>query len=338
MLVSIGRLVAPYADSFRPVVERFLAEQLERPVTIERIEARWPRLSPQITLIGLEVGRPGERLLDVDRARLEVKLYNLVRPGRNSFELVVLGLNVLLVQDEQGRWSWRLDRGGTFAEGWEQAVSAGDVLLRDAGIRIAPQALPDLRLAVPEARLSRNADRLQVRLDAVPEGGSGEMMEARLVLHMPGSRLASLSGYVRAPDIGLSTVALESTAESVVDLRAQMQWWLNWNRSDGARVHGEVDLHSLAEDGIAGRMSSHFELDGTWRRDELAIELNAREFGDGEAVLIDGWHTEPAGAGTGWWPSGSNWTIFTHCCSHGWDSRHTGPRVFPGRLPIWVWV
>jgi len=288
VLVSIGRLVAPYADSFRPVVERFLAEVLERPVRIERIEARWPRLSPQITLIGLEVGRPGEPLLDVDRARLQFKLYNLVRPGRNSFELVVLGLNMLLVQDDEGRWSWRLDRGGTFAEGWEQAVSAGDVLLRDGGIRISPRGLPDLRLAVPEANLSRVADRLQVRLDAIPDGGSGERLEVRLVLHMPRSRLESLAGYASASSIGLSSMALESTAESVIDLRAQMQWWVNWNRSDGAQLHGEVDLHSLAEGGIAGRMSSHFQLDGTWRQEELALELNAREFGDGKAVLIQG--------------------------------------------------
>jgi len=287
VLVSIGRLVAPYADSFRPIVERFLTEKLERPVTIERIEARWPRLSPRITLIGLKVGRPTERLLDVDRARLEFKLYNLVRPGRNSLELVLLGLNMVLVQDEQGRWSWRLDRGGTFAEGWEQTVSAGDVLLRDAGIRIAPRGLPDLRLAVPEARVSRDADRLQFRLDALPDGGSGEMLEVRLVLQMSESRLESFSGYARAPDIGLSRMALESTAGSVIDLRAQMQWWLKWNPDDGARLHGAVDLHSLAEGGIAGRMSSHFELDGSWHRGELALELNAREFGDGETVLID---------------------------------------------------
>ncbi len=288
VLVSIGRLLAPYADSFRPLVERFLAEVLEKPVRIERIEARWPRLSPRITLIGLEVGSPEDRLLDLDRARLEFKLYNMVRPGRNSLELVVLGLNVLLEQDDQGRWAWRLDRGGTFAEGWEQAVSAGDVLLRDAGIRVAPRALPELRLAVPEARLSRNAGRLNVRLDAVPEGGSGDMLEVRLVLEMPKSRLESLSGYARAPNIGLSGMALESTAESVVDLRAQMKWWLDWNRRDGARLHGEVDIHSLDERGIAGRKSSRFELDGAWRREEMRLELNAREFGDGAAVLIDG--------------------------------------------------
>lgn len=289
VLVSIGRLLAPYADTFRPAVERFLARALNQPVRIERIEASWPRLSPRITMHGLEVGDPDQRLLDVDRARLEFKLYNLVQPGRNSLELIVLGLNVVLVQNEQGRWSWRLDRGGRFAEGWEELVSAGDVLLQDSSVRVAPHGLPGLDWQVPEARLDRNADRLTVRLEAMPAGGVGESLEARLILDMPGSRLESISGFARSSSIALSQLAFDTTATGVDDLRAQMQWWAEWSRSEGARFHGQVDLHSLAEGGIAGRMSSHFALDGTWGEDELRVELNAREFGadKGDQVLID---------------------------------------------------
>jgi len=289
VVVSIGRLLAPYADVFRPAVEQFLAQALDQPVRIARIEASWPRLSPRITMHGLEVGDLAQPLLNVDRARLEFKLYNLTRPGRNSFELIVLGLNLVLVQDESGRWSWRLDQGGRFAEGWEELVSAGDMLLRDSSVRVAPHALPGLDWSVPEARLTRNAARLAVRLTAVPAEGVGESLEARLQLHMPNSRLESVSGFARAPSIALSQLAFDSTAEGVADLRAQMRWWVKWKRSEGARFHGQVDLHSLVEGGIAGRMSSRFELDGQWRRDELLVELNAREFGIGaqQPRLID---------------------------------------------------
>ena len=289
VLVSIGRLLAPYADAFRPAVEQFLAQALNQPVRIERIDASWSRLSPRITMRGLEVGDPNQRLLDVDRARLEFKLYNLVHPGRNSFELVVLGLDLVLAQDEQGRWSWRLDQGGRFAEGWEELVSAGDVLLRDSSVRVAPHGLPALDWSVPEARLHRNADRLAVRLQALPAGGHGESLEMALVLNMPGSRLKSISGFARASSIALSQLAFDSTAAGVADLRAQMRWWVEWSRSDGGRFHGQVDLHSLVEEGIAGRMSSSFQLDGRWREEELLVELNAREYGPAgnDAVLID---------------------------------------------------
>jgi len=290
VLVSIGRLIAPQADTFRPAVEQFLARALNQPVRIDRIEASWPRLSPQITMHGLEVGNPNQRLLDVDRARLDFKLYNLVRPGRNSFGLVVLGLNLELLQNEQGQWSWRLDQGGRFAAGWEELVSAGDVLLRDSTVRVAPQGLPGLDWSIPEARLHRDADRLGVRLEALPSGGEGESLEVRLVLKMPGSRLESISGYGRGSSIALSQLAFDNTAAGVADLRAQMQWWVDWSRSEGARFHGQVDLHSLVEAGIAGRMSSRFQLDGRWREEALLVELNASEFGPGgqHEVVIDG--------------------------------------------------
>lgn len=290
VVVSVGRLIAPYADTFRPTVEQFLARALNQPVRIERIEASWPRLSPRITMHGLEVGHPNQLLLDVDRARLDFKLYNLIRPGRNSFALVVLGLNLVLVQDEQGRWSWRLDQGGRFAEGWEELVSAGDVLLRNSSVRVAPYGMPGLDWAVPQARLSRKADRLAVRLEASPAGADGESLEVSLLLNMPGSRLESVSGFGSASSIALSQLAFDSTAPGVADLRAQMQWWLEWNRSEGARFHGRVDLHSLVEKGIAGRMSSHFQLDGQWQDESLRVELNAREYGSGDEgeVLIEG--------------------------------------------------
>jgi len=290
VVVSVGRLIAPYADTFRPAVEQFLAQALDQPVRIERIDASWPRLSPRITMHGLEVGSPDELLLDVDRARLDFKLYNLVHPGRNSFALVVLGLNLVVVQDEQGLWSWRLDQGGRFAEGWEELVSAGDVLLRNSSVRISPNDIPGLDWAVPEARLQRVADQLAVRLEALPASSDGEALEVSLLLNMPGSRLQSISGFGRASSIALSQLAIDSTASGVRHLRAQMQWWVEWSRSEGARFHGQVDLHSLVEEGIAGRTSSRFQLDGHWREDELLVELNASEYesGDEGEILIDG--------------------------------------------------
>ena len=77
VIVSLGRLLAPYADHARPLVERALAEALNQPVRIGRIEAQWPHLSPQIQLYDLSVGTMDDAVLEVDRARLELKLYNL---------------------------------------------------------------------------------------------------------------------------------------------------------------------------------------------------------------------------------------------------------------------
>ncbi|MDT8410054.1 MAG: YhdP family protein [Wenzhouxiangellaceae bacterium] len=288
VLVSIGRLLAPYADTARPLIEQFLARALNQPVQIERVTASWPRLSPRIELLGLTVGDVEERLLSVDRARLEFKLYNLVHPGRNSFELVVLGLELAVIQNDRGQWIWELESGGQFAPGWERSVSAGDLILNDSGIRIVPRGLPELSWSVPRAHLNRAGDQLNVRLQASPRNGSGELLDARLVLQMPDSRLESLRGFAESPDFALANLAFDSTTEAIADLRTQMQWWLEWTRDDGGRFHARVDLHSLAQSGVAGRASSRFELDGRWDEQSFRVELNAGEFGVDKPELIDG--------------------------------------------------
>lgn len=174
-LVSIGRLLAPYADAARPLVQDVLSEALQQPVRIREIRARWPRMSPEIRLLGLEVGPEDAPLLQIDQARLQLRLYNLVRPARNTVGLEALGLDIAAVQDARGRWSWQLEQGGRVGRGWERALTAGDLTLRDVGIRIDSRDLPPIRLRVPEAALARDGSRIAVHLLAIPEGldGSG---------------------------------------------------------------------------------------------------------------------------------------------------------------------
>ncbi|MDT8450054.1 MAG: AsmA-like C-terminal region-containing protein [Wenzhouxiangellaceae bacterium] len=287
VVVSIGRLLAPYADTVRPVLEQFLSNALGQQVAIRRVEASWPRLSPQIELRGLTIGDADAPLLTVDQAQLELRLYNLVRPAHNSFELAVLGLELAVIQDETGRWSWELERGGRFAEGWERAVAAGDLVLRDSGVRVAPRAVPELRWTIPEATLNRVGDQLRVRFAARAEDGADEL-DARLLLEMPDSRLKSLRAFAESPNFALTHLAFDDAGGELADLRTQMKWWVEWSRTDGGRLHGRVDLHSLAASGVAGTLSSRFELDGVWHGGEWKFELNAGEFGESEPNLIRG--------------------------------------------------
>lgn len=172
-LVSIGRLLAPYADAARPLVQDMLSEALQQPVRIREIRARWPRMSPEIRLLGLEVGPVDAPLLQIDQARLQLRLYNLLRPARNTVGLAALGLDIAAVQDPDGRWSWQLEQGGRVGRGWERALTAGDLTLRDVGIRVDARDLPPIRLRVPEAALARDGARIAANLLAIPEGLDG---------------------------------------------------------------------------------------------------------------------------------------------------------------------
>jgi len=262
VLVSIGRLLAPQADALRVPLETWLSDALGRPVSIERVEAAWPRWSPEIWLHGLSIGQPQTRLMRIERARLQLRLYNLVRPARNSFELVAFGLDLGLVQDESGRWSWRVDRGGRFAEGWEQLISAGDVLLRDLSIRIIPNGWAPVVFDVPEASLSRRGSRLRVGLVARPPAG-GAPLVARMVLEMPDSRLQRMRMHATAAELDLMRL-IPSRTPGNDSTRTALEAWLNWSRSDGTRMRLDAEFE-VARGGhvepIGARLDAHWSAD-----------------------------------------------------------------------------
>jgi len=288
VLVSIGRLLAPQADLLRPVVETYLSRALDQPVRIGSVEASWPRWSPRVWLNQLEVGPVGTPLLAIQRAQLELRLYNLVRPAHNTLNLAILGLNLVLSQNADGGWTWSMVRGGQFERGWERTLVASDLELRDSRIQIAPRGVPALDWSAPRARLDRKGEQLRVRFDAFPAGEEAESLAVRLQLDMPDSRLRSIRGYAESPNFALAQLAFDETRRDLDNLRAQMKWWLDWRAGEPARFHARVDLHSLENQGIAGRISSHLELDGRWSKEELAVELNARDFNADSEPIIAG--------------------------------------------------
>lgn len=272
VLVSIGRLLAPYADLLRPQIERILAERLERPVRIERIEASWPRLSPRLTLYGVRVGEDDPRLLGVDRARLEFKLYNLLRPAANVVGLVVLGLEVAVIQNPQGRWSWQLDRGGRLAEGWADALAAGDLVLRDAGVRVVPHGLPQLRWTISEARLGRAGSELGVRLQAMPAGGEGPALTGRARMRVADQRVTAFEAHARMQPLPMSALLPVPGDATGSAYRAAGQVWLNGD-GDGVRVHAQLDPRPS---GDAPTMAGGaLTLDGYWRPGSIRVRLDA---------------------------------------------------------------
>ena len=299
VLVSLGRLLAPYADHARPLLEQILSHALNQPVQISRVEAQWPRLSPQIHLSNLTVGTPENAMLQVDRARLELKLYNLLRPAYNSFELIGLGLNLGLLEDEQGRWSWQIEGGGTVRDGWQRGLSAGDLKLRSSSVRIVPFNQRALSWDVPEADLNRLGNRLRIRFsalesvsqhrrvddDGVPLGiddrdvSSPWLVKAELKLDDDG--LSSLRSYLTIEDSSVlmrlqAMLGEELQARLNLDVldqaRSSSQVWLDWTVSEPLRFHAQLSLQGLAD-----QAGVTLQLDGRSDKEDLTIEVNSKD-------------------------------------------------------------
>jgi len=246
VIVGIGRLLIPYADEMRPWLEAQLSEQLGHPVSIERVDARWPRLTPQITLNGLRAGAADSPLAELSEARLELHLPDLMRADRNPFRLVVLGLDLVLAEDEAGRWGLRLEKGGRLSRdsGLGQGL-AGDLVVRDLRVRIRPYKGPRVELIVSEGEIRRRGDRTglvaRAHLAAAPEA---ELSLSLLGAQVEG-RLQSLTGRVDLRRLRLEAPGLDRILPEFLRVppdRLDAGLAFDWQAGQGGSADLDVEL------------------------------------------------------------------------------------------------
>lgn len=257
VLVGVGRTLLPHADRLRPWLEAELSERLGQTVLLERVEAQWPRLTPSLTLLGLQVGEEREQGLEIDAARLEFHLPNALDPGANLMRLVVLGPEVLLAPDEQGRWGAELAAGamfrGTLAE---SRLPGADVLIRDARLRIRPGSGAELSLLLPEGGIRRDGDQTLLYGSLQSGQGTAERSGVRLRLHHPDGRWRAAEGWLAIEDLAVADwlTGLDPRWE-LASTRANLHSWLQWSAADD---HLRLDLdfemrHEADAAPLAGR-------------------------------------------------------------------------------------
>jgi len=252
VVVGIGRLLIPYADELRPWLESHLSERLGQPVSIERVEAHWPRLTPRISLKGLQAGSGDNLLIDVATARLELHLPDLVRADRNPFRLVVIGLDLVLAENETGQWGLRMETGGEFAGDSSGGQDlAGDLVVRDVRVRVSPQSGPHLDLMISEGEIRRRGDQTglvaRAHLAAAPEA---ELSLTLLGEHFDG-RLQSLSGRVDLRSLRLEAPGLERILPTFLHVppdRLDAKLVFGWHSEQGGWA--DLDFELTGSDGF----------------------------------------------------------------------------------------
>lgn len=251
VVVGIGRLLIPYADELRPWITERLSERLGQPVSIERVTARWPRLTPRLTLDGLRAGDADESVLAVAEARLELHLPDLLRSGRSPLHLVVSGLELTLEQGEGGRWGLRFDEGASLDGPGGGEAPALDVLLTDAAVRVRPRAGPAVDLVVSRAQLRREGAHTDLTGRAHLAGAPQAAVSVALRAEHEGSTVRALAGHVELERLRLQAIGLESVVPDFVALppdriaaRANFDW-----RADGGGVM-DADIEVAGSDGF----------------------------------------------------------------------------------------
>lgn len=246
ILVGLGRVLIGHVDELRPWVEQQLSARLGTAVSIERVEGRWPRLTPTIILHRLRTGSAAQPWLEVGQARLEFKLPDLLRAGRNPLRLVAVGLDLALIEQEDGSWGLTLERGGRFdPQTTDAGTLAGDVLIRDARLRVRPRGQPEIGLLLDDAEVLRRGSRTGLLASARLMQAPDARLELALEAGHPQAVIRSLAGRVEVRRLRPARSDLISLLPDVVHLpddRIELDAGFQWQAGSGGRARLELRI------------------------------------------------------------------------------------------------
>lgn len=244
VLVGIGRALIPYADHLRPWLAERIAERTGQQVRIERIQAHWPRLTPQVNLFGLSVGDVDNPLLEIDQARLEIHLPDLVGDERNPVRLIVLGLDLVLAEDEDGQWGVRLEGGAQMTDQTaREQMLAGDLLIRQARLQVLPRAAPGFSARLVEGEIRRRGEQTFVQGLLEPLGGDGGDIRIDVHLSHPHDHWERLRAYARAEAVELNAWIGQGWLPE--EARMSLEAWGEWSLEEGARVDLDLEVFDV---------------------------------------------------------------------------------------------
>ncbi|MGI4985699.1 MAG: YhdP family phospholipid transporter, partial [Janthinobacterium lividum] len=264
--------ILPHIDAFRPRIEAAASKALRAPVHIGRLDARWPSLSPEITVSGLQVqGADGRPALRVDSARAVLAWRSLLHLKPIFTRLEIDGADLVATRGRDGRIAIAgvtLGKRGGNPYGFSNWLLAQRAIVirhtalhwRDA-TRDAPElTLRDLRLALFNAG---HAHRLgaQGAFDDPALGTLDLRAQFRHALFAGAldSLLEGRAGAIGNPKNWTGTVYLNSSTLDLVRLgrhvalpiaanagRLQTQAWLHFTAGRPDQLSGALRGQDLA--------------------------------------------------------------------------------------------
>lgn len=255
LMALLVRSATPFINDYRPTLEQSLSTQLNTPVAIGSMTARWYGLRPLIELNTVRVGE-GEQQLTIDQASIDIDPAGLLgifgkdlRAGLlQASRLTVEGLALTLIREPDGR----LHLEGIGALGSLPEAQAANVLPRslqlvdtrlvwlDRKTKAAPLIVPDVAIG-----LRRDNQRLELR--ARLETPAGSVDAAANLDGFLGTTAWSGESYLHVTDLDVAQVlagylpryyGLQSLAINVTS-------WTRWKDARPVHSQGEFSLRKL---------------------------------------------------------------------------------------------
>lgn len=288
VLVGIGQLVVPWLVRNPDRVEAWLAERIDRPVTIGHIAARWVRGGPQLVLENVLIGAraPEQTPLRLERAELALNVFAPFQRNRAWNEFRLVGLDLSLERAADGRWQlhgFDLDP----AASGDPLGALGVLVLVDLKLRLDDERHGvHLQVGASELRLVNRGAELYVlgKVRSLDDAASPLDLITSIRRGEGRGRL-----YLSGRDVDLGRL-LRGQAYGGTRLdagRGLVQAWAEWDHGRVLDVRTRLDLHGLTL-AAAPSDSPDPKAPGAAATtlDRLALALRWRR-GDGDAWSLD---------------------------------------------------
>jgi uncharacterized protein (TIGR02099 family) len=291
VLLTGLRLAAPWLGDYRAVLADRIEQRIDAPVSIGGLGVEWRLLGPGLEFVDVHVGGERDDALHFDRARLGLRLAWL---GAGDWplrieDLELIGLDVSLRLDEDGRLHWRgfswgpVTGGGdgpraTSTRGRQRPLawmrSVDELRLHDVHIEVARADGGRRVLADSDLRLVNEGSRTRFAIETgLAESGPDARLNMRAMLTAPAdtARLGRWRLYIDAQGIDLARWLSfwPTTAAAVTDGRIDAEAWLRGRstRLEHALIDGEARSVRWAGSGDRDPVAvSRLEGRWGWRR------------------------------------------------------------------------
>ncbi len=262
VLLSLSRLVLPFANEFSDVIAEQLEDIIHYPVSLGNIEASWAGVKPLIKLNNVVVGdlEKGEPIAEFDRIRVKIDPWKSLTQGRFVPESLILrGSQIEIVRTKEGQL---LFRGFEFAR-TENAKLQTASLQKLAGLTLN---LRDIHLLWNDQLLKQKFEFDAEQLDLQITNNSllidshinlpqslGE--QVRLIAKAKGPiedmRAWQTEVYLKGESIDVKGIpfTLPKPLPRVSAGELNLELWGDWTESTGLVMTGEFDAHHLRFDG-----------------------------------------------------------------------------------------
>lgn len=260
VLLSLARLLLPFADRYRGDVEAWASIQLRQPVRIGTIDAAWQGLGPVLKLQEVRLlDRQGVRtVLELDELRLGISLLDILRTAQiRPDSLQVVGARLTIERRADGSLVLQgVDLADTTASRGDAAGASGwllgmerlglldsEIVWHDRQTGAPPLRFPDVALVLDNEG-ARHRLHGKVNFPARQERRFEFVFEFEGDLAAPAGWVGKL--YAVGADVPLEgwPVALPGGAHMAG--AADFELWTDWREAQPVKVQGTVGIRNLA--------------------------------------------------------------------------------------------